>query len=192
MMSAKMATPVLLTKRYFEIKFLTSKISVHDVPNKMLSGGSNYIVNVVMWKIQQSLVALAFLSETLSSRFYNDLTRKAIFFRAGLGSSSIIWDWQLVRTWNFTLMWQNGSKYKPESFGDKSYVYRVSLPSPPTPLVSPRIELIKLNGVMHFVSLFWFCFNYIVCVKFSQGDWRIYDKLLWGVFQTSQRKTPSE
>ena len=45
----------------------------------------------------------------------------------------------------------------------------------PTPLVSPRIELIKLNGIMHFVSLFLFCFNYIVCVTFSQGDLWIYD-----------------
>ena len=50
MMSAKMATPDLLTIKIFWNKGYDVLISVHDVTNKFLSRGSNYIVNVVMWQ----------------------------------------------------------------------------------------------------------------------------------------------
>ena len=50
MMSAKMATPGLLTIKIFWNKGYDVLISVHDVTNKFLSRGSNYIVNVVMWQ----------------------------------------------------------------------------------------------------------------------------------------------
>ena len=49
----------------------------------------------------QSLVAVAFLSEKLSqTQCYKDLTRKTVFFRCDLGSSSIIWDWHLALVTN--------------------------------------------------------------------------------------------
>ena len=41
-------------------------------------------------------------------QLYKDLTRKTAFLRGHLGSSSIIWDWHLVKTWNFTPVWQKG------------------------------------------------------------------------------------
>ena len=45
MILVKMVTLVLLKKRYFEIKVI---FSVHDVTNKILSRGSNYIEDVAM------------------------------------------------------------------------------------------------------------------------------------------------
>ena len=47
MMSAKMATQGLL--KAFENKGYDVITSVHDVPNKIFSRDSNYIVDVVMW-----------------------------------------------------------------------------------------------------------------------------------------------
>ena len=49
MMSAKMATPGLLKITVFWNKGYDVIIYVHDVTNKILSGDSNYIVDVVMW-----------------------------------------------------------------------------------------------------------------------------------------------
>ena len=67
MMSAKLATLGLPKLKIFWKKNYDVIISVHDVTNKVLSRGSNYIVDVVMW-----------------SNFGN-------FLRDCLGS--IIWDW---------------------------------------------------------------------------------------------------
>ena len=49
MMPAKMATPGLLKIKVFWNKGYDVIIYVHDVTNKILSGDSNYIVDVVMW-----------------------------------------------------------------------------------------------------------------------------------------------
>ena len=49
LISAKMATPGLLTITVFWKKGYDVIISVHEVTNKFLSRDSNYIVNAVMW-----------------------------------------------------------------------------------------------------------------------------------------------
>ena len=49
MMLAKMATPDLLKTTVFWNKGYDVIISVDDVTNKILSGDSNYIVDVFMW-----------------------------------------------------------------------------------------------------------------------------------------------
>ena len=49
MMSAKMATPCLLKIKIFWNKGCDGIISVHDVTNEILSRGSNYIADVLMW-----------------------------------------------------------------------------------------------------------------------------------------------
>ena len=49
MMSAKMATPGLLKIMVFWNKGYDVIIPVDDVTNKILSRGSNYIVDVFMW-----------------------------------------------------------------------------------------------------------------------------------------------
>ena len=49
MMSAKMATPGLLKIMVFWNKGYDVIIPVDDVTNKVLSRGSNYIVDVFMW-----------------------------------------------------------------------------------------------------------------------------------------------
>ena len=49
MMSAKMATPVLLKIKIFWKYGYDVIISVHDVNNKILSRDSNYIIDVVIW-----------------------------------------------------------------------------------------------------------------------------------------------
>ena len=49
MMSAKMATPVLLKMKVFWKKGYDVIISDHDVTNKILSHDSNYIIDVVVW-----------------------------------------------------------------------------------------------------------------------------------------------
>ena len=85
-MSAKMATPGLLKIKLFLNEVYDVIISVHDVINKILSRGSNYVIGVVM-------VTLAFLYEKLSyHQFYKDLIKKAKRLRDSLGSSSIILD----------------------------------------------------------------------------------------------------
>ena len=49
MLSAKMATPGLLKIKIFWNKGYDIVISVHHVTNKILSGDSNLIADVVMW-----------------------------------------------------------------------------------------------------------------------------------------------
>ena len=49
MMSAKLATPGLLKTTIFWNKGYDVIISVDDVINNILSGDSNYIVDVLMW-----------------------------------------------------------------------------------------------------------------------------------------------
>ena len=71
-----MAIPGLLKITVFWSKGYEDIIPVDDVINKTLSRELNYIVDVFMW----SLVTVAFLWESP-------------FFRSGLGSSSIIWNW---------------------------------------------------------------------------------------------------
>ena len=48
MMSRKIATPGLLKVKLFRNKGFDVIISIHVVPNKILSGDSNYTVDVVM------------------------------------------------------------------------------------------------------------------------------------------------
>ena len=74
MMLSKMATLSLLKPSYFWNKGYDFIIPIHDVIDKILSYDSNYIVDVVMW------------------------SRKALFLRSGLASSSIIWDWRRVKS----------------------------------------------------------------------------------------------
>ena len=50
MMPAKKATPGLLKRKVFWNKGYEVIIYVHDVKSKILSGDSNYIVDVVMWQ----------------------------------------------------------------------------------------------------------------------------------------------
>ena len=49
MMSEEMVTLGLLKRKIFQNKSYDVIVSVHDVTNKLLSRGSNYIVHVVMW-----------------------------------------------------------------------------------------------------------------------------------------------
>ena len=49
MISAKMATPDPLKIKVFWNKGYDVMIFVHDATNKILSGKSNYIIDVVMW-----------------------------------------------------------------------------------------------------------------------------------------------
>ena len=85
-MSVKLAALVLSKTKLIWNKGYDVIISVHDVINKILSRGSNYVIGVVM-------VTLAFLYEKLSyHQFYKDLIKKAKRLRDSLGSSSIILD----------------------------------------------------------------------------------------------------
>ena len=63
MMSPKMAIVGLLKIKVFWNKGYDVIISVHDVTNKILSSGSNYIVDVVKWR---KFGNSAFLLEKLS------------------------------------------------------------------------------------------------------------------------------
>ena len=77
MMSEKMATWDLLKIKTFWNKGYGVIIFVYDVSNKILSGQSNYIVDVVMWP--------KFGNYDISMREV-----MATFLRGGLGPSSII------------------------------------------------------------------------------------------------------
>ena len=63
MMSAKMVALGLLTIKLFWNKDYDVIISVSDVTNKILSRGSNFIIDV--WSCDQSLVTLEFMWEKL-------------------------------------------------------------------------------------------------------------------------------
>ena len=85
-LSVKLATLVLSKIKLIWNKGYDVIISIHDVINKILSCGSNYVIEVVM-------VNLAFLYEKLSyHQFYKDLIKKTKLLRDSLGSSSIILD----------------------------------------------------------------------------------------------------
>ena len=59
MMSAKMATPGLLKIKVFWNKGYDVIIYVYDVTRKILSGDSDYIVDVVMWpKFSNSSISI--------------------------------------------------------------------------------------------------------------------------------------
>ena len=82
-----MATPGLLKIKVFWNKGYDAIVYVYDVTNQILSSDSNYIVDVVMWPkhfYERSHHNLNFI------RIWPE---KPLFFRGGLGSSSIIWDW---------------------------------------------------------------------------------------------------
>ena len=91
MMSAKMATPGLLKITVFWNKGYDVIIPVDDVTNKVLSRGSNYIVDVFMWP--------KFGNFHFYERSYHNLNfvktwpEKPLLSSGGLSSSSIIWDW---------------------------------------------------------------------------------------------------
>ena len=102
-MVAKLATLGLIKIKVFWNKGYDVIVSVHDVINRILLHGSNYIVDVVMWpKFDNSSISM---KEVM---FCKDLTKKTMFLRDALGSSSIIWDWHKVWPWNFTQVWQKG------------------------------------------------------------------------------------
>ena len=91
MMSAKMATPGLLKIKVFWNKGYDVIISVHDVTNKILSRDSNYNVNVVMWpNFGNSSISVR---EVIITSILWEFDKKIAFFKGGLGSSSITWDW---------------------------------------------------------------------------------------------------
>ena len=84
-MSAKIAAPGLLKIMVLWNKGYDIINPAHDVTNKILSCDSNYIVDVVMWlKFGNSSISMRNLFCFL---YFHFLT-------GGLGSSSIIWDWQ--------------------------------------------------------------------------------------------------
>ena len=66
MISAKLATLSVLIITVFWNKGYDVTISVHNVTNKVLSNGSNYIVKLYCQSCDQSLVTVAFLWEKLS------------------------------------------------------------------------------------------------------------------------------
>ena len=80
-MSAKMVIPGLLKLKLFWTKFYDVIISVHDVHNKILSCGSAYVVDVVIWP--------KFGNSSITMR---EVIIKITFLRGGLGSVSITWD----------------------------------------------------------------------------------------------------
>ena len=103
MVSAKDAALGFLNSKVFWNKAYDVKIIVHDVTGKILSGDSNYIVDVVMW--------LNFGNSNISMRSYHNnfirsWSQKTRFLRGALGSSSIIWVSHWVWPWNFTPMCQ--------------------------------------------------------------------------------------
>ena len=88
---AKMATLGLLKIKTFWNKVYGVLIYFHDVTNKILSGDSNYIVDVVMWpKFGNSNISIREVIRTSILQGFDQ--KKPLFLRIGLGSSSIIWD----------------------------------------------------------------------------------------------------
>ena len=97
MMSGTITNPGLLKIRVFSNNGYDVIISVYDVTNKILSSDLNYIIDVVMWP--------KFGNCSISMRKVIRIwPEKSLFLRAGLGSSSIIWDWHWVKTWNFAIV----------------------------------------------------------------------------------------
>ena len=93
MMSAKLAT-----LGRFEIKFWRHYF--YCVINKILSRNSNYIVDSVKWPtFGNSSIGKVDLNVLNFIRIW---TEETFFLRGALGSSSIVWDWHYVWSWNFT------------------------------------------------------------------------------------------
>ena len=59
MMAAKMATQDLIKIKVFWKQIYDVIVSFRDVSNKVLLGGSNYIVNMIMWpKLGNSSISM--------------------------------------------------------------------------------------------------------------------------------------
>ena len=87
-----MATAGLLKITVFWNKAYGVIIPVDDVTNKILSSDSTYVVDVFMWpKLGNSSISMG---EVITTSILEAFGQKNRFFRGGLGSSSIIWDWQ--------------------------------------------------------------------------------------------------
>ena len=77
MMSAKMATPGLLKIKVFWNKDYYVIYSIYDVPNKILSHDSNFIMDVVMWpKFGSCSICIR---EVIITSIYKDLAKKTFF-----------------------------------------------------------------------------------------------------------------
>ena len=110
MISAKLTTLGLLKIMVFRNKGHDFRISVIDVTNKILSLYLHYIVDVVMWP-KFGNYSISMREVIITWIFKKDLTRKTIFLRGALDSSSVIWDWYEKWSWNFTY----GKKGKTKS-----------------------------------------------------------------------------
>ena len=94
-MSAKVATLSLYKIKVFWNKGYDVIISVCNVTSKILSRNSNYIVDMVMWPKFANFMKEVIITSILYGFDQN------IFLIGSLGSSSIIWDWHKVWSWNF-------------------------------------------------------------------------------------------
>ena len=116
MMSAKITTPGLLKIRVFWNNGYDVIIFVHDVTNKILSRDSNYIVDVVMWpKLGNFSISVR---KVIIASILWGFTRKLLFSRGGLGSSSIIWDCHYARDCHYGIRVKTKSQ---KVLGAKSY-----------------------------------------------------------------------
>ena len=78
MTSAKLTTLGVLKRKILLNKTDNVLISVYHVTNKVLSRGSNYIVDMAMWlKFANFSISM---KKVLWTQFYKDLTRKTIFW----------------------------------------------------------------------------------------------------------------
>ena len=92
MMPAKMATLALLKIKLFCNKCYDVIILSMASPTKFTHATQ---IILWIWSYDQSLVTAAPLWQKLSQpQIYKNLARKTTFLKGGLGSSSIIWDWQ--------------------------------------------------------------------------------------------------
>ena len=92
MMSAKIAILDFLELKVFWSKGYDVIIFVYDVTNKILSRESSYMVDLMMWpKFDNSSISIREVIVTSILQGFNQ--KKTLFWRCGLGSSSIISDW---------------------------------------------------------------------------------------------------
>ena len=80
MMSAKLATLGLLKMKVFWSIGYDTIAFVHGLTNKILSCDSNYIVDVVMWQGDQSLITSSFMSEVIITWILWGFDKKKQFF----------------------------------------------------------------------------------------------------------------
>ena len=159
-----------------------------------------------MWSCDHSLVTLAFLRGKLcyhNNNFIRIRPEKPTFLTDMLGSSSIIWYWLYVWTWNFAKVWQTGEKVKSKCqkiFGANFYVlqsYREKTGSStrtPSPIQN-RVKvtvlffqfcLVSWYGLVFFLLLSISTFNVAVCSRRRYLYLFILLALSWG-FVTSFR-----